>query len=123
MVAVRDPEAAAIRRGVHRIGPHLDASKRVAYERAGKFVMVTRHKHHPTPLARTAQQLLHHIVVGLWPEPLAAQLPAIDDVAHKVEVIAGVVLEKVQQRNRLATRRAQMQIRNKDRAVPTMAGG
>ncbi|MDT4876339.1 hypothetical protein FQZ97_1117710 [compost metagenome] len=73
--------------------------------------MVARHEDHPRAFARLAQQLLHHIVVGLRPVPLSSELPAVDDVAHQVERVALHALEEIQQWNRLAARRAQVQVR------------
>jgi len=52
--------------------------------------MVARHIHHAATFAGFAQQLLHHIVVGLGPVPLTAELPAINDVTDQIERVASV---------------------------------
>lgn len=122
VVTMRDPQAAPICSGVHSIGHHLDTAKRMPHKGSGKFVVVTRNKHHATPLARAAQQLLHHIVVRLWPEPTAAQLPPIHDVSHQVQMVAGMVLQKIQKRFSLTPRRAEVQIRNEHRTEPALTG-
>ena len=70
-----------------------------------------------TLLAGAPQQFLHHVVVRLWPEPLAAQLPAVDDIPHQIQAIAGVVFEKVHQGLRLAAWRAQMQVGYEHRTI------
>ena len=75
-----------------------------------------------SPASRTlAQELLHHVVVRLRPEPAATQLPAVDDVAHEVEVVARVGLEEVQQRRGLTARRAQVQVGDEHGAQPLAA--
>lgn len=94
----------------------------MADEGAGEFIVVAGHEHHAAALARPAQQLLHHIVVGLGPEPAAPQLPAVHDVAHQVKVIARVVLEKVEQAFGLAAGRAQVQVGDEHRAQVAVAG-
>ena len=115
VVAVGDPEAAPIGSGVHRIGHYLNAPKGMPHKRPGKLVVVARNKHHAAPLARAAQQLLHHVVVGLWPKPAAAQLPSVHDVPHQVQMVAGMVFQKIQQRVSLAPWRAKVQIRDEHR--------
>ena len=84
---------------------------------ARKLVVVAGNEDHVAALARTAQQLLHHVVMGLRPVPLAAQLPAVNDVTHQVQIVAGVGLEKLNQGLGLAAGRAQVQVRNKHGAV------
>ena len=83
------------------------------HERAGKLVVIARHKHYAAPFAGTAQQFLHHIVVRLWPEPSATQLPPVHDISHEIQRFAGVVLQKIQQGRCLAAWRSQVQIGNK----------
>ena len=120
VIAVGDPEAAPVGSGVHRIGHHLDAPEGMPHKRPGKLVVVARNKHHAAPLARAAQQFLHHVVVGLRPKPAAAQLPSVHDVPHQVQMVAGMVFQKIQQRVSLAPRRAKVQIRNEHRTKPPL---
>jgi hypothetical protein len=84
----------------------------MAHKGPRKLIVVAGYKNHPVSLARTSQQFLNHIVVGLWPKPPAAQLPAIDDVPDQVEVLARVVPEKVQQSIGLAPWSAKVQVRD-----------
>ena len=75
-----------------------------------KLIVVAGYINHTTPFARFAQEFLNHVVMCLGPIPAAAQLPAIDDVTHQVQVIAGVFFEKVQQSIGLAPRCTQVQV-------------
>ena len=122
IVAVGDPQASPVGGGVDGLFHHVDAPKRVAQKAARKFVVVARHKHHTAALACAAQQFLHHVVVGLRPEPLTPQLPAVHDVAHQVQVVAGVPLQKIEQSHGLAAGCAQVQVGNKNAAVPLAHG-
>ena len=113
VVAVDQQQLAAIDQRVARFFGHLNATKVVAHKAACELVMVARDVDHVAALARPAQQLLHYVVVGLRPVPFAAQLPAVNDVAHQVKVVAGVGLEKLNQGLGLAAGRTQVQVRNK----------
>jgi len=99
---------------VHGFVGHLDAAEVVAVELARELVVVARHKDHTAALAGATQQLLDHVVVSLRPVPFATQLPAINDVSHQVEGLAGVVLEEFEQRSGLASRGAQVQVGNEN---------
>ena len=92
IVTVGNPHAAPVGRGVDRIVHDLDAAKMVIAKASGKLVVVARHKNHLAAFARPAQELLHHIIVRLGPEPALTQLPAVHNIAHQVQILAGVVL-------------------------------
>src|SRR6185437_4970600 len=64
-----------------------------------------------------AQDLVHDLAMGLGPEPAALELPAVDDVADEIERLAGVSLQEVEQKLRLAAAGPQMDIGNEDRPV------
>ena len=117
VVAVDKPELATVFEGVHRLLRDLDATKVVLDKAPCKLVVVAGNVDHVAALAGPAQQLLHHVVVGLRPVPLAAQLPAVNDVSHQVQIVAGVGLEELNQGLGLAAGRAQVQVRNKHGAV------
>ena len=103
---------------------HFDATEMVTHKAACEFIVVAGDVDHMAAFAGTAQQLLHHVVVGLRPIPFAAQLPAVDDVAHQIQVIAGVGLQKLNQGLGLASGCAQMQIGDKNGSVmhPVLMG-
>jgi hypothetical protein len=69
----------------------------VADVAARELVMVARNENHARALAGLAQQLLHDVVVGLRPEPAAAQLPAVDDVADQEQEVALDFAQEVEQ--------------------------
>jgi hypothetical protein len=64
--------------------------------------------------AGPAQDLLDDIVVALLPEPAALEAPAVEHVAHQVEVVRVVMLEEVQQAVGLAGRGAEVNVRDPD---------
>ena len=69
---------------------HFDPAEVVANEITCKFIMVTGDINHTATFANAAQEFLDNVIVGLWPIPSAAQLPAVNDIAHQVQRIAGV---------------------------------
>ena len=115
-VAVYDPELATVRRLVNPFVRHFDATEVVLHVFARELVVVAGDEDHARAFARLAQQFLHHVVVCLRPVPGAPQLPAVDDVADEVWRLALDVLEKREQFAGLATGRAQVQVRDPDRA-------
>ena len=115
LVAVEDPQAFAVGRGVHGLVGDFDASQGDAQETAGELVVVAGDERHAGALADLAQQLLDHVAVGLRPVPAALELPAVDDVAHQVHLLALDVAQEIQQGVGLATRCAQVHIRDPDR--------
>jgi hypothetical protein len=69
-------------------------------------------------VAGATQDFLHHGVVLGRQEDAALQRPEIDDVADQENVFAVVLLEKIQKPCRLAGARAEMDVREKQRADP-----
>ena len=67
------------------------------------------------PLRARRRQLLHHVVVCLRPVPALAQLPAVDDVADQIKLIARIGLEEIEQGNRLAAWGSQVQVGHEHR--------
>ena len=86
--------ALAVGRDMHGVGHHLDAAEMGAEIIAQEFVVVAGNVDQPLALARLAQQLLDHVVMGLRPVPAGFQLPAVDDVADEID---GVGLEVAQE--------------------------
>jgi len=74
------------------------------------LVVVAGDIDHVGALARLAQDLLHHVVVRLRPVPPALQAPAVDDVAHQVEIVALVLPQEVEQQFGLAAAGAKVNI-------------
>jgi hypothetical protein len=121
-IAMGDPQPAAVGGFMDPVLRHLDAAEVVLQVLAGEFIVVAGDEDHARALACLAQQLLHHVVVGLRPVPAAPQLPAIDDVAHQEQLLAVHAAQKVQQRLRLAARRAEVDVGNPHAAKAQFAG-
>ncbi|KAF1857770.1 hypothetical protein Lal_00041159 [Lupinus albus] len=75
-----------------------------------ELVVVARQVDDVRPLADLAQELLHHVVMGLRPVPAGAELPAVDDVADEVDGVRVVVPQEAEQHPRLAPPGAEVQI-------------
>jgi hypothetical protein len=82
-----------------------------------RLVVVAGDVNNVGALARLAQDLLHNIVVRLRPVPPTLQPPAVDDVADQVEIFGLVLAQEIEQHLGLAAARAEMDIRQEDRAV------
>ncbi len=87
-VAVHDQIAAAVGALVHDILHHLDAAEMRAVIAAQEFVVIAGDVDEAGAFTRRAQQLLHHVVMGLRPIPGRAQRPAVDDIADQIDVSA-----------------------------------
>ena len=96
LVAMGDPEAAPVGGMVFGLQPYLDAAEEMLVVLAGEFIVVARDIDDARALAHFAQQLLHHIVVGLRLVPALLQAPSIDDVAHQIKGIRVVAAQEVQ---------------------------
>ncbi len=116
-IAVHDPQALAGERRVERFAAHMDVTERKVAELTRGFVVIARHVDDLGAFARFAQHLLHDVVVRLRPVPAFLQLPAVDDVAHEVEVFRLVVPQEVEQIRRLTTARAEVDVGQPDGAV------
>ena len=68
-------------------------------------------------LARLAQQLLHHVVMGLMPVPASPEPPAIDDIADQIEIVGLGVLQKIEEEIGLAAPGPEMDVADPDRAI------
>ena len=95
----------------------LDAAEGQAEELAGELVVVAGHEDHARAAPHLAQQLLHDVVVRLRPVPARAQPPAVDDVADEIDRVRLVVAKQVEDEIRLAAARAEMEIRQEQRAI------
>ena len=116
-IAVRHQQPLAVGGDVDGLVHHLHVAERHAVVVAQRLVVVARDIDDARALARLAQQLLHHVVVALRPEPGALQAPAIDDVADQVDLVGVVVLQEIEQEFGLAAARPQMNIGNENGAV------
>jgi hypothetical protein len=72
---------------------------------------------HAGAAVRHLEDAAHDFVVGVRPVPALAQPPAVDDVADEVERLALVRPQEVDQHVRVAAARAEVDVRDPDRAV------
>jgi len=63
---------------------------------ACRLIVVARHVDDLGPLAHLAEHFLDDVVVQLVPVPASLELPAIDDVAHEIEVVGLRVAEELE---------------------------
>src|SRR5262249_41760283 len=89
---------------------------------AQELVVIPGHVDHARTLARLAQQLLHHVVMGLRPIPATAQLPHVDDVADQIDGLGVVHPEKIEKLAGLAAARSEVNVRDEKRAKSPRAG-
>ena len=59
--------------------------------------MVARHIDDAGAFASLSEKLLNDIVVSLRPVPALTQLPAVDNIAHEIDRIGVIMLEKIKQ--------------------------
>src|SRR5271169_1275005 len=83
---------------------------------AHRFVVIAGDIDDLGALARLAQYFLHDVVMRLVPIPAPLELPAVDDVAHQVEVVGLGAAEEIEQPLRLAAGGAKMGIGDPDGA-------
>lgn len=108
--------ALSIRRLMDRMVGERDSAQADAHVIAQELVVVSGHVDEGRALAHLAEQFLHHVVMALRPIPARFEPPSIDDVADEIDRLGVIGSEKVQERLRLATFRAQMEIRQEQRA-------
>ena len=97
LVAMDDEIFLSVSGGVHRLPRHGDAAKTHAHELFNELVVVAGDINDLGVFAAFAQQLLDERVVIVAPEPAEFQFPAVDKIAHKVEVLAIHQAQEVQQ--------------------------
>src|SRR5262249_42068453 len=89
---------------------------------AAERVVVAGNVNDRRALASFSQDLLDDVIVHLRPEPAAAQLPTVDDVADQVKTLGFGVTQEVEQPRRLAGGAAEVQVGNPDSAEAELAG-
>ena len=90
---------------------------RMPDELLDEFVMVAGDVNDLGLLAAFAQQLLDEHVVVVAPEPAELQFPAVNEIADHVKVFAVHHAQEIQQLAHAGVARAQMDVRNPDRAA------
>ncbi len=93
----------------HPLG-HFDTTEMGARKFTKEFVVVARNVNDARSLAGLAQQLLDNVVAALRPVPVAAQPPAIDDVADKNDGLGFMIAQEIQEEIRLGGFRSKMHV-------------
>lgn len=117
LMAVNDEVAFAIRSDVNGAFDQFDAAKVKAVKFFHELVVIAGDENDLGALAAFAKEFLDQDVVIVRPIPFAAQLPAVNEIADDVEVVALRIAEKVEQFVHLEMFHSEMQIRNPYRAV------
>src|SRR3546814_17416044 len=104
---------------MHRLFPDLDTAEIRACELAEHLVVIAG----DIDDVRAALGALHDAaddrIVPLGPVKALLQSPAVDDVADQVEDIAVDVIEEIEQQPVVASSRAEVDVGNPDRSIPT----
>src|SRR5271166_3887569 len=116
-IAMQHKEAPAVCGDVDRFLGDFHATELQANVPAQPLVVIARDVNDPGALADLAQDFLNDIIVRLRPIPRFLQPPAVDDVANQVDRLGFGFAEKIEEEFGLATARAEMHVRNPDRAV------
>ena len=103
--------------GVHRALGQLHRPERDPEELLQELVVVAGDERHPGVLAVFPQQFLDQRVVIVVPEPLAAQLPPINEIAHDIEVGGFGVAEEFEELADLGVFGAQVHVGNPDCSI------
>jgi hypothetical protein len=94
---VHDEIAPAVGAGVHRVALDGDAAEPHPAIVAQRLVVIAGNKHEVGALARLAQQLLQHIVMGLRPVDAALDAPEVDDVPDEIDAGGFVAAEEIEE--------------------------
>jgi hypothetical protein len=117
LVSMHDDIAPTVGRAVYDALQDLDAAEVHAAEIAQAFIVIAWDEGDPRAVPNLAQKLLDDVVVRLRPMWATAHLPEVYDVADKVDDVSVVVLEELEKRGGLCSARAEVHVRNKQRAV------
>ena len=84
---------------------------------AQHFVVIARDEHHPGAAMRHFKNTAQDFIMRIGPIPAPPQPPAVNDVANQEQRIAFDRAQEIDQHRRIATARAEVNIRNPHRAV------
>ncbi len=117
LMAVDDEIFFAVRRGVDDLVRHHHAAETHPGELVDELIVVAGDINDFGLLAAFAEQFLDEDVVVAAPEPAELQLPAVNEIADEVEVLAIHHAQKVQQLLDAGVLGAEMDVGNPDRAA------
>ena len=96
LMPVNDEVTFAIRRGVNHALHQFHGAETHADKFFQKFVVIAVDQSDLRVLAILAQQFLDQNIVFLRPKPFATQLPAVDEIADDIEVLAFRIAQKIE---------------------------
>jgi hypothetical protein len=117
LVAVDDEVLFPVGARVYRALGQLYRPERDPEELLQELVVVAGDERHPGVLSVFPQELLDQRVVIVVPEPLAAQLPPINEIAHDVEVGGFGVAEEFEEFADLGVFGTQVHVGDPDSAI------
>jgi len=104
----------AICADMHHLARHRHTAETHADELLRKLIMIARDIDDLRLLAALAQQFLDQRVVIIPPKPAEPQLPAVDQIAHDIEILAIHHLQEIQQFLDATVTGAEVNVRNPD---------
>ena len=116
-VAVDDQQPAAVHGFVDAAVADRDAAEFEPVVIAREAVVIAGDVRDLAALSCAPQDFLKHIVVLLRPEPAAFERPAVEHIADEVKLFGLVMLEEIENAERLRFARAEMKIGNPDCSV------
>lgn len=117
LVAVNDQIPFAVRRRVNGALDQADSAETHAEKLFEKLIVVAGEKRYAGFLPVLAKQFLDEQIVFFRPKPFPAQLPAINEIADDIQMLALGFAEEIKQRSYLGMFHSQMNIRDPDGAI------
>ena len=122
LMPVDDEVPLAIRSHVNDAFDQSDVAKAQAGELLEEFIVVAVDERDPGLFAVLAKQFLNEDIVVVRPIPLAAQLPAVDEIAHDVKLFTLRFAQEVEEFGNLGVPGAQVNVGNPNGTVVQMPG-
>jgi len=117
LMAVNDEVTLAVGGGVDDAFGEAHGAEADAEKFFEELIVIADDESHARLLPVLAKQFLDEHVVVLGPVPFAAQLPAVDEIADDVEVLAFIVPEEGEKFVHLGMLRAEVNVRDPDGAI------
>ena len=116
LVAVNEQEAPAVGRLVDDLVHHLDIAENNTAIVAQRLIVVAGNEYNPVAVPGSAQQLLHHRILGRRPTDAATHRPEVNNVANQIGLLGRVFAQEVDKPVCLARPGAKMNIGEKNRS-------
>ena len=110
-------QPSAIRSLVDTLPDNVDSAKSLAHEMSCELIVISWNENDLSTLPCLPKKLLDDVVVLLRPMPTSPEGPAVDDVAHEVEIFGIMAAYELQQLGSLRGFGPKMDVRDPDRSV------